>query len=1302
MIQDKLRSNHTYLEATNYWTPLDNDEEDNNDDKDEINMIKELKSTEKQKGNKWTRRRARRQEQRMIIDSGATSHFVSEEMNLPQEGKSNKQVYLPNDATLHTSTKTKLPFPNLSDAAREADILPGLKRSLLSVNKMSEEGYTTIFHPGEEGVTFHEEGTVQITMTAPPILHGQKLNGEKLWTVSGKQSKYTHEEVNNVYSLPSIQQSVKYLHAAAGFPVKDEWLDAIKAGNYVTWPGLTLEAVRKHCPDSDETQKGHMKKQRQGVRSTKIKDENNIQHTVPPPKKMRDVYIKIFNAEETMHSDQTGRFPATSSRGNKYLMVLVEVDGNYIDAEPLKNKSEGAMINAYLALWQRLTAKGTVKPTTHILDNEASAAFKAEIKKNCTIQLVPPDNHRRNLAERAIQTFKNHFKAVLAGVDDNFPMHLWDRLIPQTILTLNLLRQSHVAPTVSAYQYVHGTFDYNKMPLAPMGCAVQIHERSEKRGSWAMNSVDGWYLRTSDEHYRCHEVYVKRTRGVRISDTVHFKHRHITNPTLTPEDTIVRALTDLTEALRERRNTKGEIEYEALQKFDELLNNIPLPQTPSTQPTPTPRRVTFDVTATPEVEMPPIPRVRIETQTPRVHIETPIPRVQEPREQEIIPPPRVQTVSPNLRVQSSPPTITAATIDKPIRKTVMRIPTPAQTKLRNKIGEARNLRSRLGMRTHMQLRQHENQQRHSERIQLIRDDETGEYLNYRQLMRHPKHKTIWSTSSANEFGRLAQGVGGTNSRVVPTNTIFFIKSDQVPADRKKDVTYGSFTCVLRPLKKETHRTRLTMGGDRINYPGDVGTPTADMTLVKIFFNSVISTKGAKCVMLDIKDFYLNTPMARYEYMRLKLTDIPEEIIVEYKLRDIATPDGYVYIEVRKGMYGLPQAGIIAQQLLEERLAKVGYHQSQIVPGLWTHETRDICFTLVVDDFAIKYTKLDDAQHLINALKQDYNITVDWEATTYIGLTVEWDYINRKVHIHMPGYLDSALLRFKHERPRTKQNSPHRHVAPQYGAKAQYVENNDTSPPLGKESTKYIQAVTGTLLYYARAVDSTILPALSAIATEQAKPTEKTLATVKQLLDYCATQDEPVMTYHASKMILAVHSDAGYCNETNSRSRAGGHFFLSDDVDNPPNNGAILTIATIIKAVMSSAAEAELGALFLNAKEAVYLRQILTEMGHPQPRTPIQTDNSTAEGVINSKIQPKRTKAMDMRFHWLRDREAQGQFRIYWRPGKTNLADYFTKHHPPMHHVNIRSEFLTKVKDLAEARRQRNELGQTKSKFAPPD
>ncbi len=103
------------------------------------------------------------------------------------------------------------------------------------------------------------------------------------------------------------------------------------------------------------------------------------------------------------HTDQPGRFPATSSNGNQYIMVLVEVDGNYIDAEPMKNKSAGSMVKTFTELWTRLTAKGVVRPKTHLLDNEVSAELKAEIAKNCTIQLVPSDNHRRNPAERAIK-----------------------------------------------------------------------------------------------------------------------------------------------------------------------------------------------------------------------------------------------------------------------------------------------------------------------------------------------------------------------------------------------------------------------------------------------------------------------------------------------------------------------------------------------------------------------------------------------------------------------------------------------------------------------------------------------------------------------------------------------------------------------------------------------------------------------------------------------------------------------------------------------------------------------------------
>ncbi len=178
----------------------------------------------------------------------------------------------------------------------------------------------------------------------------------------------------------------------------------------------------------------------------------------------------------------------------------------------------------------------------------------------------------------------------------------------------------------------------------------------------------------------------------------------------------------------------------------------------------------------------------------------------------------------------------------------------------------------------------------------------------------------------------------------------------------------------------------------------------------------------------------------------------------------------------------------------------------------------------------------------------------------------------------------------------------------------------------------------------------------------------------------ATQEEAILTYHASKMVLAIHSDASYLSEPKARSRAGGHMFMAGNEDIPFNNGAVLNISQIIRAVMSSAAEAELGALFINAKTAISIRQTLIKLGHPQPRTLIQTDNATAHALLTNKILPKALKAMDMRFHWLRCRDAQGQFCYYWRPGTQNLADYFTKHHPATHHKSVRPTILMAVND----------------------
>lgn len=155
------------------------------------------------------------------------------------------------------------------------------------------------------------------------------------------------------------------------------------------------------------------------------------------------------------------------------------------------------------------------------------------------------------------------------------------------------------------------------------------------------------------------------------------------------------------------------------------------------------------------------------------------------------------------------------------------------------------------------------------------------------------------------------------------------------------------------------------------------------------------------------------------------------------------------------------------------------------------------------------------------------------------------------------------------------------------------------------------------------------------------------------------------------MILAAHSDAAYLNVSKARSRAGAHIMLSEDIPIPAFNGPVLTLAQIIKFVASSAAEAELAGLYVCAKEMVPLRNSLVEMGWPQPKSPIQTDNTTALGVANKTIITKKMKSMDMRLWWLRCRESQGQFRYYWGPGTTNHADYPTKAHPDVYHESMR-------------------------------
>jgi hypothetical protein len=220
-------------------------------------------------------------------------------------------------------------------------------------------------------------------------------------------------------------------------------------------------------------------------------------------------------------------------------------------------------------------------------------------------------------------------------------------------------------------------------------------------------------------------------------------------------------------------------------------------------------------------------------------------------------------------------------------------------------------------------------------------------MEYTALMKDPRLQPLWQRRFGNEVSRL-------------TDTCFFIKLTNIPKDRH--ITYGKIVCDYKPHKKERERVRLTIGGDRLDYSGDVATSTADITTFKILINSTLSTADAGMMMMDIKNYYLGTPLPQFEYIKMLLSRFPEEIVNKYNLGALAV-DGWVYIKIRKGMYGLKQAGLLANQLLQAHLTPFGYYPARHTLGLWLHKTRPISFSLIVDDFAVKYAGKQHTDHL---------------------------------------------------------------------------------------------------------------------------------------------------------------------------------------------------------------------------------------------------------------------------------------------------------------------------------------------------
>jgi hypothetical protein len=196
-----------------------------------------------------------------------------------------------------------------------------------------------------------------------------------------------------------------------------------------------------------------------------------------------------------------------------------------------------------------LVARG-LKPKLMKLDNEASKLLKTYLHhQDITFQVVPPYSHRQNSAERAIRSFQDHLIAGLCSTEKSFPMHLWDRLLPQAFITLNMLRTSRINPKLSAATHIYGQYDFNRALMAPPGTRIISHDTPNRRRAWAPHGQDGWYIGPALEHYRCYTVYTTKTKSERIVETVELFPEKFTLPFTSAQELPTQAAANLTHAL---------------------------------------------------------------------------------------------------------------------------------------------------------------------------------------------------------------------------------------------------------------------------------------------------------------------------------------------------------------------------------------------------------------------------------------------------------------------------------------------------------------------------------------------------------------------------------------------------------------------------------------------------------------------------------------------------------------------------------------------------------------------------------
>ena len=372
---------------------------------------------------------------------------------------------LPNNQVVQATHTGYLPIhKEITHKGSEVLIFPHLtNESLISVGQLCDDGCIVFFTKNDFAVLKNNR----------LLFKGLRNKQDGLWDFNSTSLPKTPHQVNYIIKKNATQQQLaQYYHATLFSPVVSTLETAIKKGNLITWPGIQTLSFFTIIDTTIATELGHLDQERRNLRSTKIID-NTDSFPEKSNIKTSDTFIQCFNVHtdiktinyRKIYSDQTGKFPYKSSRGNQYIMIMYDFDSNAILVEPLKSRQGKELTSAFNKCRNKLNLKDNIQ-NLFVLDNECSFEVKRAITNtNSTFQLVPPHQHRVNAAEKAIRTFKNHLLSGIATCDPEYPITEWDRLLPQAELMLNLLRNSRLNPKLSSLQ--------NKKTIYP---GIDIHQ----------------------------------------------------------------------------------------------------------------------------------------------------------------------------------------------------------------------------------------------------------------------------------------------------------------------------------------------------------------------------------------------------------------------------------------------------------------------------------------------------------------------------------------------------------------------------------------------------------------------------------------------------------------------------------------------------------------------------------------------------------------------------------------------------------------------------------------------------------